>query len=71
MNLYSTKGAVNARLAPLVDRLARAGLTPDQVMLAAVPVAVVGGACLLVSLLLLGTTLTLLERIVVAVRPLP
>jgi CDP-diacylglycerol---glycerol-3-phosphate 3-phosphatidyltransferase len=49
MNLYATKGAVNARLVPLVDRLARAGVTPDQVTLAAVPVAVIGGACLLLS----------------------
>jgi CDP-diacylglycerol--glycerol-3-phosphate 3-phosphatidyltransferase len=49
MNLYSTKGAVNARLVPLVDRLAAAGVTPDQVTLAAIPVAVVGGACVLAS----------------------
>ena len=49
MNLYSTKGAVNARLVPLVDGLAAAGVTPDQVTLAAVPVAVVGGVCLLAS----------------------
>lgn len=49
MNLYATKGAVNARLVPLVDRLAKAGVTPDQVTLAAVPVAVLGGACLLLS----------------------
>ncbi len=49
MNLYATKGAVNARLVPLVDRLSGAGVTPDQVTLAAVPVAVVGGACLLAS----------------------
>jgi CDP-diacylglycerol--glycerol-3-phosphate 3-phosphatidyltransferase len=49
MNLYATKGAVNARLIPLVDRLAAAGVTPDQVTLAAIPVAVVGGACVLAS----------------------
>jgi CDP-diacylglycerol--glycerol-3-phosphate 3-phosphatidyltransferase len=49
MNLYGTKGAANARLVPLVDRLAKAGVTPDQVTLAAVPVAMLGGACLLVS----------------------
>lgn len=49
MNLYATKGAVNARLVPLVDRLAKAGVTPDMVTLAAVPVAVLGGACLLLS----------------------
>lgn len=46
MNLYATKGAVNARLIPLVDRLARAGVTPDQVTLAAVSVAILAGACL-------------------------
>ena len=40
MDLYATKGAINARLVPLVDRLAKAGVTPDQVTLAAVPVAV-------------------------------
>jgi CDP-diacylglycerol---glycerol-3-phosphate 3-phosphatidyltransferase len=49
MDLYATKGAVNARLVPLVDRLASAGVTPDQVTLAAVPVAALGGACLLAS----------------------
>lgn len=40
MNLYASKGAVNARLIPLVDRRSRAGVTPDQVTLAAVPVAI-------------------------------
>lgn len=49
MNLYSTKGAANARLVPLVDRLAATGVSPDQVTLAAVPVALVAGACLLAS----------------------
>jgi CDP-diacylglycerol---glycerol-3-phosphate 3-phosphatidyltransferase len=49
MNLYATKGAVNARLVPLVDRLAAAGVTPDQITLAAVPVAVLAGVCLLAS----------------------
>ncbi len=49
MDLYATKGAVNARLVPLVDRLAKAGITPDMVTLAAVPVAVLGGVCLLIS----------------------
>lgn len=49
VNLYATKGAVNERLVPVVDRLARAGVTPDQLTLAAVPVAVLGGACLLAS----------------------
>jgi CDP-diacylglycerol--glycerol-3-phosphate 3-phosphatidyltransferase len=49
MNLYATKAAANARLIPLVDRLAAAGVTPDQVTLSALPVAVLGGACLLAS----------------------
>jgi CDP-diacylglycerol--glycerol-3-phosphate 3-phosphatidyltransferase len=49
VDLYATKGAINGRLVPLVDRLARAGVSPDQVTLAAVPVAVVGGGCLLLS----------------------
>lgn len=49
MDLYATKGAINARLVPVVDRLARAGVTPDMVTLAAVPVAVAGGASLLLS----------------------
>ena len=68
MDLYATKGAVNARLVPLVDRLARAGVTPDQVTLAAVPVAVLGGACLLLSpsvpALLLATPVLVALRIV-------
>ena len=49
MNLYASKSAVNARLVPLVDRLAAAGVSPDAVTLAAVPVALLGAACLLVS----------------------
>ena len=49
MNLYATKAALNARLVPLVDRLAAAGVAPDAVTLAAVPVAVLAGACLLAS----------------------
>jgi CDP-diacylglycerol--glycerol-3-phosphate 3-phosphatidyltransferase len=49
MDLYATKGAVNARLVPLVDRLASAGVTPDQVTVAAVPVALVAAGCLLAS----------------------
>ena len=49
MDLYATKAAANARLVPIVDRLAAVGVTPDQVTLAAVPVAVLGGACLLAS----------------------
>ena len=47
MDLYSMKGAINARLVPLVDRLAAAGVSPDALTLAAVPVAVAGGPALL------------------------
>jgi len=68
MNLYATKGAVNARLIPLVDRLAAAGVTPDQVTLAAVPVAAIAGACVLASpqvpVLLLAVPLLAAVRIV-------
>ncbi len=46
MDLYATKGAINARLVPLVDRLAAAGVTPDALTLGAVPVGVAGGLCL-------------------------
>jgi CDP-diacylglycerol--glycerol-3-phosphate 3-phosphatidyltransferase len=49
LDLYATKGAINARLTPVVERLQRAGVSPDAVTLAAIPVAVVGGALLLGS----------------------
>lgn len=49
MNLYATKDVVNARLAPLVDRLAAAGVGPDALTLAAIPVGVAGGLCVLAS----------------------
>lgn len=68
MNLYATKAAINARLVPLVDRLDRAGVTPDQVTLAAVPVAILAGVCLLASpsapLVLLVVPLLAVVRIV-------
>jgi phosphatidylglycerophosphate synthase len=68
VNLYATKGAVNERLVPLVDRLAAAGVTPDQVTLAAIPVAALGGACLIASqaapVLLLAVPLLAVLRIV-------
>ena len=68
MDLYASKGAVNARLLPLVDRLASAGVTPDQVTLSAIPVALLGGACLLGStawpaLLLLVPVLVVLRLV--------
>jgi CDP-diacylglycerol--glycerol-3-phosphate 3-phosphatidyltransferase len=49
MDLYATKASTNARLVPLVDALARRGVSPDALTLAAVPVALVGGACILFS----------------------
>jgi len=68
MDLYATKGAANARLTPLVDRLAAAGVTPDQVTLAALPVAILGGACLIASstapILLLVVPLLVVLRLV-------
>ena len=66
MDLYATKGAINARLVPLVDRLAAAGVTPDAVTLGAVPVAAAGGLCLLVSR---GPHLLLALVPVLVVRP--
>jgi len=68
LDLYASKGAINARLLPLVDRLAAAGITADQVTLAAIPVALLGGACLLASpaapLLLLLVPLLVVVRLV-------
>lgn len=49
MDLYRSKSAIVRGLEPIVDRLARAGISPDAVTLAAVPVGVVAGACLLLS----------------------
>lgn len=49
MDLYASKGQINARLRPLVERLAGAGVSADALTLAAVPVAAVGAACLLLS----------------------
>ena len=66
MDLYATKGAINARLTPLVDRLAGAGVSPDVVTLAAVPVAGLGGLALLASPAAPGVLL--IVPIVVALR---
>lgn len=50
MDLYATKAAILARLDPLVGRLAASTtVTPDRLTLAAVPVAIIGGCCLLAS----------------------
>jgi CDP-diacylglycerol---glycerol-3-phosphate 3-phosphatidyltransferase len=68
MDLYSTKAAINGRLLPLVDWLANAGVAPDAVTLAAIPVALVGGACLLASTavpaLLLAVPVLVIARLV-------
>jgi CDP-diacylglycerol--glycerol-3-phosphate 3-phosphatidyltransferase len=50
MDLYAAKGRINARLAPIVDRLAAAGVSADALTLAALPVAIAGGACLVASI---------------------
>jgi phosphatidylglycerophosphate synthase len=49
MNLYAGKGAINARLEPLVAWLAARGVSADALTLAAVPVAAAAAACLLLS----------------------
>ena len=49
MDLYRFKGAIARGLEPLVERLARAGVSPDVVTLGAIPVGVVAGALLLLS----------------------
>ncbi len=49
MDLYSTKSSIVGRLTPLLAWLERRQVSPDAVTLAAVPVAIAGGACLLMS----------------------
>lgn len=49
MDLYRSKARVVGGLQPIVAWLASRGVSPDAVTLAAIPVAVVGGACLLLS----------------------
>jgi CDP-diacylglycerol---glycerol-3-phosphate 3-phosphatidyltransferase len=49
MNWYRSKRTIVAGLDGLVGRLAAAGVSPDAVTLAAVPVAMVGGLALLAS----------------------
>ena len=66
MNWYGSKRAVVARLDGLVVRLATAGVSPDAVTSAAIPVAVVGGVALLASPLV--PPLLLLVPVLVAVR---
>ena len=49
MGLYAAKAGIVGRLSPLVDGLAVRGVSPDAITLAAVPVALVGGACIVAS----------------------
>jgi phosphatidylglycerophosphate synthase len=49
MDWYRSKRALAARLDGVVGRLAAAGVSPDLVTLFAIPVAAIGGLCLLVS----------------------
>ena len=49
MDLYRPKARIVGSLNPIVRGLERRGVTPDAVTLAAVPVGVVAGACILAS----------------------
>jgi CDP-diacylglycerol--glycerol-3-phosphate 3-phosphatidyltransferase len=49
VNWYASKRAIVARLDGVVERLAAAGVAPDTVTLAALPVAIVGGVCIAIS----------------------
>jgi phosphatidylglycerophosphate synthase len=49
VNWYASKRAIVARLDGIVERLATAGVAPDTVTLAALPVAVAGGICIAIS----------------------
>ena len=49
MDWYRSKQAIVARLDGVVGRLAAAGVSPDAVTVSAIPLAVLGGVCLLAS----------------------
>jgi len=49
IDLYALKPAITGSLAPVVGWLARAGIPPDAITLAALPVAAAGGAAILAS----------------------
>jgi CDP-diacylglycerol---glycerol-3-phosphate 3-phosphatidyltransferase len=49
VDLYRSKSAIARGLEPIVERLERAGISPDAVTLAAIPVGIVAGALLLLS----------------------
>jgi len=68
LDLYAGKQGLVARLDPMIERLAAAGVSPDSVTLAAIPVAVLAGGLLLVSasvpLLLLAVPILAALRLV-------
>jgi CDP-diacylglycerol---glycerol-3-phosphate 3-phosphatidyltransferase len=49
VDLYRSKSAIARGLEPIVELLARSGISPDAVTLAAIPVGLVAGAMLLLS----------------------
>ena len=49
MDLYRSKARFVGGLAPIVDALARRGVSPDAVTLAGIPVGLLAGACVLAS----------------------
>ncbi len=49
MDLYRSKPGIVNGLDPVVERLAGRGVSPDALTLAAIPVSLIGGACLLAS----------------------
>jgi len=49
VDLYRSKARFVGGLAPIVDALARRGVSPDAVTLAAIPVGLVAGACIFAS----------------------
>lgn len=49
VDLYRSKSAVSRRLEPVVDLLVRRRVSPDTLTLAAVPVGLLAGGCLLLS----------------------
>ena len=49
MDLYASKSSIVGRLEPVVAALERRGVSPDAVTLAAVPVALLGGATLIAA----------------------
>src|SRR5690242_4123906 len=66
MDWYASKRAIVGRLDGLIDRLTRAGVSPDAVTLSAVPVAVAGGLALLASPL--APPVLVLVPVLIAVR---